>query len=280
MGSTSNSFVRSPAPAARRRSFSPAPWTIRRISMPRSGLPRQCCRSCVQRLPQLQLRRRRTTAVAGRTGPCARAQIFRSPGKWPDIRPYLADALAMVVPLRSGGGTRLKILQAMAMARPVVSTTLGAEGLRVADNEHRSDRRLARPVRRTLSSPWQALHTSPGVWQKRGGSSRWRSTTGGKVCTDWRICIRPCWPAIRRDSPSLLRSLSASPLDQDQAAQRQKAQHAEAIADAFLPQRCQLQLNIVAAGRRVDRHESGEVCLATRGSRRRLRALRARQPGK
>jgi polysaccharide biosynthesis protein PslH len=54
-------------------------------------------------------------------------------GRVPDIRPYLADSLALVVPLRSGGGTRLKILEAMAMARPVVSTCLGAEGLEITD---------------------------------------------------------------------------------------------------------------------------------------------------
>src|SRR5262249_29744308 len=55
----------------------------------------------------------------------------RVTGRVPDIRPYLADSLALVVPLRSGGGTRLKILEAMAMARPVVSTCLGAEGLEI-----------------------------------------------------------------------------------------------------------------------------------------------------
>jgi sugar transferase (PEP-CTERM/EpsH1 system associated) len=46
-----------------------------------------------------------------------------------DIRSYIAGALALVVPLRSAGGTRLKILEAMAMARPVISTSIGAEGL-------------------------------------------------------------------------------------------------------------------------------------------------------
>jgi polysaccharide biosynthesis protein PslH len=54
-------------------------------------------------------------------------------GRVPDIRPYLADSLALVVPLRSGAGTRLKILEAMAMGRPVVSTNQGAEGLEVTD---------------------------------------------------------------------------------------------------------------------------------------------------
>jgi polysaccharide biosynthesis protein PslH len=49
-----------------------------------------------------------------------------------DVRPYIARARGVVVPLRAGGGTRLKILEAMAMARPVISTALGAEGLAIA----------------------------------------------------------------------------------------------------------------------------------------------------
>jgi len=56
-------------------------------------------------------------------------------GEVPDIRPYVNAATAFVVPLRSGGGTRLKILQAMAMACPVISTAIGAEGLNVQDDE-------------------------------------------------------------------------------------------------------------------------------------------------
>ncbi len=47
----------------------------------------------------------------------------------PDLRPHLAQAAAIVVPLRLGGGTRLKIVEAMAMGKAVVSTTLGAEGI-------------------------------------------------------------------------------------------------------------------------------------------------------
>jgi glycosyltransferase involved in cell wall biosynthesis len=52
-------------------------------------------------------------------------------GTVPDVRPYYRDALAAVVPLRIGGGTRLKILEAMAAGVPVVSSMLGAEGLAV-----------------------------------------------------------------------------------------------------------------------------------------------------
>jgi glycosyltransferase involved in cell wall biosynthesis len=49
-----------------------------------------------------------------------------------DIRPYYGEAVAAIVPLRTGGGTRLKILEAMAAGVPVVSTPLGAEGLAVS----------------------------------------------------------------------------------------------------------------------------------------------------
>ncbi len=52
-------------------------------------------------------------------------------GRVDDTRPYVAAAAAYVVPLRMGGGTRLKLLEAWAMEAPVVSTTLGAEGFPV-----------------------------------------------------------------------------------------------------------------------------------------------------
>jgi glycosyltransferase involved in cell wall biosynthesis len=50
-----------------------------------------------------------------------------------DVRPYYRDALAAVIPLRVGGGSRLKILEAMAAGVPVVSTRLGAEGIDARD---------------------------------------------------------------------------------------------------------------------------------------------------
>src|SRR5438046_4518532 len=54
-------------------------------------------------------------------------------GRVDDVRPYLTKAAAYVVPLRIGGGTRLKIYEAMAMEKAVVSTSIGAEGLPVRD---------------------------------------------------------------------------------------------------------------------------------------------------
>jgi glycosyltransferase involved in cell wall biosynthesis len=52
-------------------------------------------------------------------------------GTVPDVRPYYREALAAIVPLRTGSGTRLKIPEAMAAGVPVVSTAAGAEGLAV-----------------------------------------------------------------------------------------------------------------------------------------------------
>ncbi len=57
-------------------------------------------------------------------------------GDVPDVRPYLRDASISIVPIREGGGTRLKILEAMACALPVVATSIGAEGLAVAHEKN------------------------------------------------------------------------------------------------------------------------------------------------
>jgi glycosyltransferase involved in cell wall biosynthesis len=64
----------------------------------------------------------------------------RVTGRVDDVRPYIHDAAVFVVPLRIGGGTRLKIFEAMAMGKAVVSTTVGAEGLPVT---HQQDILLA-----------------------------------------------------------------------------------------------------------------------------------------
>ncbi len=56
-------------------------------------------------------------------------------GRVDDVRPYMERAAVYVVPLRVGGGTRLKIYEAMAMEKPIVSTTIGAEGLPVKDGK-------------------------------------------------------------------------------------------------------------------------------------------------
>jgi len=57
-------------------------------------------------------------------------------GEVPDVRPYLERAAVVAVPIRMGGGTRLKVLEGLAMGKAMVSTTLGCEGIRVRDGEH------------------------------------------------------------------------------------------------------------------------------------------------
>ena len=58
---------------------------------------------------------------------------IRVTGRVEDIRPYIARGCVYVVPLRVGSGTRLKIFEAMAMGKAIVSTTIGAEGLPVTN---------------------------------------------------------------------------------------------------------------------------------------------------
>jgi glycosyltransferase involved in cell wall biosynthesis len=93
-------------------------------------------------LPHIRARRKDLpVTVVGRMPPAsieALAQAdpcFRVTGTVSDVRPYLWDASVSIVPLRIGGGTRLKIYESMAAGVPVVSTGVGAEGLDVSDGE-------------------------------------------------------------------------------------------------------------------------------------------------
>jgi glycosyltransferase involved in cell wall biosynthesis len=76
-----------------------------------------------------------TLTVVGRNPPPALVDRSKEDpslvitGRVDDVRPYIENAAVYIVPLRIGGGTRLKIFEAMAMEKPVVSTTVGAEGL-------------------------------------------------------------------------------------------------------------------------------------------------------
>ncbi|HEX6313506.1 MAG TPA: glycosyltransferase, partial [Gemmatimonadaceae bacterium] len=89
-----------------------------------------------QRVPDV------TLTVVGRNPPPAiralaeRDARVRVTGTVPDVRPYLERATVVTVPLRVGGGTRLKIYEALAMERPLVTTTIGAEGLPLEAGRH------------------------------------------------------------------------------------------------------------------------------------------------
>ncbi|HEY6854095.1 MAG TPA: glycosyltransferase family 4 protein [Gemmatimonadales bacterium] len=76
--------------------------------------------------------------LVGRSAPADRARYDAAPGvevlgHVPDIRPAVSQARCVVVPLRIGGGTRIKILDAWALGKAVVSTSIGCEGLDAVD---------------------------------------------------------------------------------------------------------------------------------------------------
>jgi len=70
----------------------------------------------------------RVAALAGQPGVVVTGRV-------PDTRPYIAGAAVYVIPLRIGGGTRLKVLEAMALGQAIVSTRLGCDGFPFTDGE-------------------------------------------------------------------------------------------------------------------------------------------------
>ena len=85
-----------------------------------------------------------------------------------DMRDYHHKAAVVVVPLRIGGGTRLKILEAMAMSRPVVSTTVGAEGI-----DHTAEENiLLADTPEAFSQAVLTLLADPDLRQKMGQHGR------------------------------------------------------------------------------------------------------------
>ena len=88
----------------------------------------------LQRLPDAQL------SIVGRGEPADLRSLERpgivATGQVPDLRPYLANAAVVAVPIRMGGKARLKVVEGLAMAKAMVSTSIGCEGVDVRDGEH------------------------------------------------------------------------------------------------------------------------------------------------
>ena len=92
-------------------------------------------------LPAIRAERPETVLEIVGAHPTAEVRALARPGvivtgRVETVQPYLARASALVVPLAIGGGTRLKIVEALALATPVVSTTIGAQGLGLVDGTH------------------------------------------------------------------------------------------------------------------------------------------------
>jgi polysaccharide biosynthesis protein PslH len=92
-------------------------------------------------LPRIRARHRGVTLTIVGSGRESDLDALRRPGVtvtgWvDDVRPYVRRASVVVVPLRIGAGTRLKVVEGLAMAKPMVSTTIGCEGINVHAGEH------------------------------------------------------------------------------------------------------------------------------------------------
>jgi glycosyltransferase involved in cell wall biosynthesis len=118
----------------------------------------------------------------------------------PDVRPFLAECGVMAVPLRIGGGSRLKILEALACGLPVVSSRVGAEGLCVRPGEHydvAEEDTMAGALVQSMRAPQAARE------QARAGRDLVLATydwdiLARKLESVWeRLCAKP--QAARRD---------------------------------------------------------------------------------
>ncbi len=89
-------------------------------------------------------------------------------GRVDDVRPFVRKAAVYIVPLRIGGGTRLKILEAMAMKKAIVSTSVGAEGIAVAPDVNI----LIGDSPETFAAQVKKLITNRNLRQKLGNAGR------------------------------------------------------------------------------------------------------------
>ncbi|MES2462985.1 MAG: glycosyltransferase [Armatimonadota bacterium] len=120
---------------------------------------------CAEILPLVRkdLPYARFQIVGSKPAPRVRALAAAQPesvdvtGTVPDVRPYMSGCSVFVVPLRAGSGMRVKILNAMAMGLPIVSTTLGAEGIAVTPGENillaDDPAAFAEAIKQVLTSP-------------------------------------------------------------------------------------------------------------------------------
>jgi sugar transferase (PEP-CTERM/EpsH1 system associated) len=133
-------------------------------------------------------------------------------GRVDDVRPYMENAAAYIVPLRIGGGTRLKIYEAMAMEKPLVSTTVGAEGLPLTNGVELlladEPATFADAVVRVLSDPVYASELGQRAASVVRQNFGWRQVTDRFVSLCGNTRIEPRMNADKRRSAlsALIRS--------------------------------------------------------------------------
>jgi glycosyltransferase involved in cell wall biosynthesis len=114
----------------------------------------------------------------------------------PDVREYLQTASIVVVPLKSGSGTRLKILEAMAASKPIISTTIGAEGINCTHGKNivlaDSSDAFVEAILRLLADAEYRSRIAEEAWRLVSKEYDWRS-----VGADLDRCVRE----IARDRP-------------------------------------------------------------------------------
>jgi polysaccharide biosynthesis protein PslH len=109
-------------------------------------------------------------------------------GSVPDVRPYMERAAAFVIPIRVAGGTRLKVYEAMGMEIPIVSTTIGVEGLPVHDGTEvliaDGSEQFADAVVRLLRDPALGARLARTAAERVRREFGWREVAArfGRIC--------------------------------------------------------------------------------------------------
>jgi glycosyltransferase involved in cell wall biosynthesis len=127
-------------------------------------------------------------------------------GQVPDMSPYVARANAVLVPIRSGGGTRIKILEGFAYGKTVISTLKGAEGLPVEHNRHI----LLAERAEDFAGHCLRFLADPRRWEQIGENGR---TLVSTLFTPERIKKVLCLPLSDQGPESARRVLDGEPID-------------------------------------------------------------------
>jgi glycosyltransferase involved in cell wall biosynthesis len=123
-------------------------------------------------------------------------------GSVPDVRPFLARAGMLVVPLRIGGGSRLKILEALSSGTPVVSTRVGAEGLHLEAGRHlavvEGIEELAGAVVEAIRDPQRAVIQAEAGRRQVLGLYDWE-VLAARLERLWLRCVHDSPPGAHRE---------------------------------------------------------------------------------